>query len=79
MYFTEEERKAIIRSLSKSQRNALHVFSRLSKQSYFANVLASYKGTERFFFDGYVDHGELKRGLLASVESRYDTNLYLEI
>lgn len=74
MYFTEEERKAIIRSLSKSQRNALHVFSRLSKQSYFANVLASYKGTERFFFDGYVDHGGVKKGVtcLCGKSLRYE-------
>ncbi|GIP52921.1 hypothetical protein [Paenibacillus vini] len=74
MYFTEEERKAIIGSLSKSQRNALHVFSRLSKQSYFANVLASYKGTERFFFDGYVDHGGVKKGVtcLCGKSLRYE-------
>ncbi|MGG0937013.1 hypothetical protein ABHN11_12995 [Brevibacillus centrosporus] len=63
MYFTAEERRLIIRSLSKSQRSVLHMFSRLSQKSYFANVLASYKGTERFVFDGFVDHGGVKKSV----------------
>lgn len=74
MYYTEEERKKIIRTLSKSQRDALHVFSKLSKQSYFANVLASYKGTKRFIFDGYIDHGGVKKGVtcLCGKSLRYE-------
>lgn len=60
MYFTSEERRNIIRTLSKSQRSALHIFSKLSQQSYFANVLASYKGTETYIFDGYIDHGGVR-------------------
>ncbi|MFD0619680.1 hypothetical protein ACFQZR_19610 [Paenibacillus sp. GCM10027629] len=74
MYFTAEERRGIIRSLSKAQRNALHIFSRLSQQSYFANVLASYKGTDRFIFDGFIDHGEVIKGVtcLCGKSLRYE-------
>lgn len=74
MYFAAEERRKIIRILSKSQRSALHVFSRLSQQSYFSNVLASYKGTERYIFDGYIDHGGVRKSIrcLCGKQLRYE-------
>ncbi|MGG1940393.1 hypothetical protein ABFY57_11955 [Paenibacillus polymyxa] len=63
MYLTAEERREIIRTLSKAQRSALHIFSKLSQQSYFANVLASHKGTERYVFDGFIDHGGVRKSV----------------
>lgn len=57
MYLTSEERQKIILKLTQSQKEALQVFSKLSQKSYFANVLASHKGTERYTFEGFIDHG----------------------
>lgn len=57
MYLTSDERQKIILKLTQSQKKALQVFSKLSQKSYFANVLASHKGTERYTFEGFVDHG----------------------
>ncbi|MEK4529908.1 hypothetical protein NST38_31380 [Paenibacillus sp. FSL H8-0104] len=59
MYLTSKERHEIILKLTQPQKNALRVFSKLSQKSYFANVLASHKGTERYAFDGFIDHGEV--------------------
>ncbi|MGW7162634.1 hypothetical protein [Paenibacillus taichungensis] len=59
MYLTSKERHKIILKLTKPQKNALQIFSKLSQKSYFANVLASYKGTEHYVFEGFIDHGEV--------------------
>ncbi|MGE7828564.1 hypothetical protein [Paenibacillus sp. NPDC093718] len=59
MYLTSQERHKIILKLTQPQKNALQVFSKLSQKSYFANVLASHKGTERYAFEGFIDHGEV--------------------
>lgn len=57
MYLTSEERQKIILKLTKPQKNSLKVFSKLSQKSYFTNVLVSHKGTERYTFEGFIDHG----------------------
>ncbi|PWV88459.1 hypothetical protein DFQ01_1508 [Paenibacillus cellulosilyticus] len=57
MYLTSDERQRIILKLTQPQKNALRVFSKLSQKSYFANVLASHKGTDRYAFEGFIDHG----------------------
>ncbi|GIO38836.1 hypothetical protein J41TS12_36970 [Paenibacillus antibioticophila] len=60
MYLTSEERQKIILKLTHQQKSALQVFSKISQKSYFANVLASHKGTERYVFEGFIDHGVVK-------------------
>lgn len=59
MYLTPKERQKIILELTQPQKKALRLFSKLSQKSYFANVLASHKGTERYAFEGFIDHGSV--------------------
>ncbi|KUP22050.1 hypothetical protein [Paenibacillus sp. DMB5] len=74
MYLTSEERQNIILKLTQPQKNALQVFSKISQKSYFANVLASHKGTERYVFEGFIDHGVVSNGVtcLCGKSLRYE-------
>jgi hypothetical protein len=59
-YFTKAERSEILSELTKMQRKVL--FSVVAKRyrSYFANVLAKFKGTEDWKFYLYIDHGAVQ-------------------
>lgn len=74
MYLTSEERQKIILKLTQPQKNSLKVFSKLSQKSYFANVLASHKGTERYAFEGFIDHGAVSNRItcLCGKSLRYE-------
>jgi hypothetical protein len=52
------ERAKRIKKLTKEQKEALFSSISITHKSEFANILASHKGTEKWEFSKYIDHGE---------------------
>ncbi|PEQ91708.1 hypothetical protein CN481_15580 [Bacillus sp. AFS006103] len=55
-YLSKKERKVILSRLSDNQKNALFSAVSTSYKSYFANILAEFKGTRKWTFVKYIDH-----------------------
>ncbi|MCM3454764.1 DUF3883 domain-containing protein [Heyndrickxia oleronia] len=61
VYLSKRERSKLILSLSNKKRKALFSAISITHKSEFANLLASYKGTEKWEFIQYIDHGKLSK------------------
>jgi hypothetical protein len=60
-YLTSAERTAILKGLTKKQKKTLFAAVGKRYRSYFADVLAKYKGTEDWVFYRYIDHGHVRK------------------
>lgn len=62
-YLSSTDRATILKDLTKEQKKTLFTVVGKRQRSYFANVLAKYKGTRDWCFYRYIDHGEVRKDI----------------
>jgi hypothetical protein len=62
-YLSKKERTTILSKLSDCQKTSLFSAISMSHKSYFANILAKYKATEKWAFEKYIDHESIQENI----------------
>jgi len=62
-YLSKKDRATLLKELTKEQKKILFTVIGKRHRSYFADILAKYKGTRDWTFYRYIDHGSVRKNI----------------